>query len=358
MSEVDWTRSMKQTFSFYKVDPKTWNDEEPIRTIKTCEVVYDQEDESGGYATITGDDLFGEFYIRIYLDVFQDFMEYHIPLGTVLVQTTFSNFDGIKKELSIDAYTPLIELKEKKPPIGFFIPDQSNIIQRSIEILRENCRAPVIDTTMNQNALFSNKGGYVSDLEETWLTYIKGFLKNSDYDILPNERGEIQFHRNLDLNSAQPVFEYSDDENSILYPAISTKQDLYGIPNVVELLYSTVSEGHMIRVINDNENSPISTVNRGREIVYRISNQEISGLTSLDDMRKYAESVLEKLSTVEYTITYQHGYNSVKIGDCVRINCKLKELSNIKAKVIKQSIKCENGCPVEETALYLVNLRR
>lgn len=68
--------------------------------------------------------------------------------------------------------------------------------------------------------------------------------------------------------------------------------------------------------------------------------------------------LLKSLSTVEYTITYTHGYCQTRLGDCVRLNYKAAGLTDVKAKVISQSITCESGCPVEETAKYTKNLWR
>lgn len=47
-----------------------------------------------------------------------------------------------------------------------------------------------------------------------------------------------------------------------------------------------------------------------------------------------------------------------RLGDCVRLNYKAAGLTDVKAKVISQSITCESGCPVEETAKYTKNLWR
>ena len=34
MSQIDWTKSMQQTFEFYKVDPLTWKDLDPLDKIE------------------------------------------------------------------------------------------------------------------------------------------------------------------------------------------------------------------------------------------------------------------------------------------------------------------------------------
>ena len=132
--------------------------------------------------------------------------------------------------------------------------------------------------------------------------------------------------------------------------------DLYGIPNVVEVIYSNGSDSYYAKVVNDDSNSPISTVNRGREIVYRDTNPSLIGNPSEDQINEYAQKLLRDLSTVEYSVTYSHGYCPVRIGDCVRLNYSRAGLNGVKAKVISQTIKCESGCPVTEKAVFTTKL--
>ena len=106
------------------------------------------------------------------------------------------------------------------------------------------------------------------------------------------------------------------------------------------------------RVVNDDENSPISTVNRGREIIHRVSDPDILGNPTQMMIDEYANNLLRELSTLEYTISYTHGYCPVRVGDCVRLDYSNAGLKGIKARVISQSIKCEPGCPVSEKAIF------
>ena len=70
----------------------------------------------------------------------------------------------------------------------------------------------------------------------------------------------------------------------------------------------------------------------------------------------YAKNTLKALSSIEYTISFTHGYCPVRIGDCVRLNYERAGLKNIKAKIINQSISCVPGCPVTSKAIFTSNL--
>lgn len=351
---IDWTKSMQQTFEYYIVDPNSWSDIKRLDTVKSSTISRDKSSETLGSANIDIVDLIGEAYIRVYLVVIQNGVTEKYPLGTFLVQTPSSSFDGKIRNSTMDAYTPLIELKEKQPPIGYSILKDSNIMENAYMITRENLRAPVVKA----ESLEVLNGDFVANTEDTWLTFLSDLLANAKYEFDLDEMGRILYSPVQDLASLQPVWTYTDDNSSILYPDISMQHDLYGIPNVVEVIYSSGKDYFYKKVINDDPNSPISTINRGREIVHRETNPDLIGRPTEMQIEEYANTLLRKLSSVEYTLTYSHGYCPVRLGDCVRLNYKKAGIIDVKAKVTSQSIKCKPGCEVTETAVFTTKLWR
>lgn len=351
---VDWTSSMQQTFEYYVVDPVTWKDSKLINNVKSCTITRDAEVETLGSASINITESVGECYIRAYLITIQNGVKEKHPLGTFLVQTPSSSFDGKIRNVSMDAYTPLLELKENPPPIGYSLAKGTNIMDLAYQISRENARAPVVKTECD-TVLFND---FVADTNDTWLTFLTDFLANAKYEFALDELGRILFSPKQNLASLQPVWTYDDSNSSILYPDFTMDHDLYGIPNVVEVIYSRGKEYYYSRVVNDDSNSPTSTVNRGREIIHRVTDLSMIGDPTQNQIQEYAERLLSELSSIVYTVTYSHGYCPVRIGDCVRINYKGAGLTDIKAKVISQNIKCESGCQVTEKAVFTTKLWR
>lgn len=351
---IDWTKSMSQTFEFFQVDPLTWKDIKPITTIESGTINRDESNETLGSATFTSGSELDECYIRTYLVVDQNGEKDRISLGTHLVQTPSIDFDGKRHSYQMDAYTPLIELKESPPPIGYSLLKDQEIMSLATNLCREVMRAPIVPAK-STDKLYSD---FVSNLDDTWLTFISDLIANAKYQFGLDELGRVIFEPISDIASLQPVWTYTDDNSSILYPDITDERDLYGIPNVVEVVYSTNAGYLFSRVVNDDPNSPISTVNRGREIVHRDSNPSVSGTPDQAYIDNYATQLLRSLSCLEHTITYSHGYCPVRVGDCVILNYKSSGIVNIKAKVTSQSIKCKTGCSVEETAVYTTKLWR
>lgn len=350
----DWTSTMQQTFEYYVVDPGTWRDKYLLDNVKSCSISRDEESTTLGSATIDVIDTVGECYVRVYLITIQNGVREKHPLGTFLVQTPASNHDGKQREVSMDAYTPLLELKEILPPLGYSIFKNSNIMDNAYRLIRENARAPVVKADCDKT-LYSD---FTANTDDSWLTFTQDLVAMADYKLTLDEMGRILFAVEQDTASLQPVWTYNDDNSSILYPDISMDHDLYGIPNTVEVLYSSGTGYYYGLAVNDDPNSPTSTVSRGRKIVYRVTDPKISGNPTKEYIQDYAERLLRALSTVEYTITYTHGYCPVRLGDCVRLNYSRAGLTNVKAKVTSQTIKCQPGCPVTEKAVFTTKLWR
>lgn len=349
---VNWFESMQQTFEYYLVDTTTWKDTKQLNNVKSCTIDRDYETATLGSATIDVTESTGECYIRVYLITIQNGVRERHPLGTFLVQTPSTSFDGKIKDISLDVYTPLLELRENPPPIGYSILKGENIMDWAYRLVREKARAPVVKASSDETLYYD----FVANTDDTWLTYLTDLIANAKFEFGLDELSRILFLPKQDTASLQPVVTFDDGNSSILYPDFSMSHDLYGIPNVVEVIYSSDKANYYSRIVNDDPNSPISTVNRGREITHRVTNPELSGIPAQGQIDEYAKQLLRELSTLEYTVTYKHGYYPVRLGDCVRLNYERAEIKNVKAKVISQSIKCEPGCPVTEKAVFTEKL--
>ena len=125
---ADWLSSMEQTYEYYTVDPSTWKDVAKLDLVKSCTISRDSEAGTLGSATLDITDVLGECYIRIYLVTIQNGIKERHALGTFLIQTPSSSFDGKKRSVSMDAYTPLLELKENLPPLGYSVLKGTNVM--------------------------------------------------------------------------------------------------------------------------------------------------------------------------------------------------------------------------------------
>lgn len=348
----DWTASMQQSFEFYIVDPESWKDVRKLDNVLKCSIDWDSEADTLGSATLDVDANISENYIRIYLVTIQNGVREKHTLGTFLVQTPTESFDGLVPSISLDAYTPLLELKENYPDFGYFVRKGSNVMDVVSNLANQNMRAPVIQEYGNDTLLTMH---YVADPNKTWLIFLKDLASNANFIFNIDEEGQVYFSPKIDLDAQQAIWTFNDDNSSILYPEVSKSQDIFGIPNVVEVLCTTNDDVNpVIHVVVENNDidSKTSIQNRGRRITYRELDPEIIGTATPERVTEYATNLLKELSTVECTISYTHAYCPVRVGDCVRLNYQKAGLDGVRARVISQSIDCVPGCPVTETAVY------
>lgn len=345
---------MQQTFEYYTVDPNTWRDVSLLQNVTSCTISRDSEADTLGSATIDVTESVGECYIRIYLITIQNGIKEKHPLGTFLVQTPSSSFNGKVRNVSMDAYTPLLELKENPPPLGYSVLKGANIMSNAYQIVRENARAPVVQATCDKT-LYSD---FVANTSDKWVNFVRDLISQAKYILTLDEMGRILFAPKQEIDSLQPVWTFDDSNSSILYPDIDINHDLYDVPNVVEVIYSNGKDYYYGRAVNDDPNSPVSTVSRGRPITHVVTNPGLTGDSTESQIQEYAESLLREMSTLKYTVSYKHGYCPVRLGDCVRLNYEKAGLTDVKAKVISQNISCTPGCPVSEKAEFIVKLWR
>lgn len=350
----NWLESMQRTYEYFIVDPNSWRDMKRLQNVKSCSIERDSEADTLGSASIDTAEMLGECYVRSYLITIQNGIRERHPLATFLVQTPQFNFNGKAPSSTADAYTPLLELKENPMPIGFSVLKGENVMDAAYRITRDRVRAPVVKPSCDTK-LYND---FVANLDDNGLTFVSDFIISAKHELALDEMGRILFAPVQNIASLQPVWTYTDDNSSILLPELTIKGDLFGIPNAVEVVYSDDKHNYYVKVVNDDPNSPTSTINRGRELVHRVTDASSIGNPTENQIYEYAENLLKQLSVVECTVTYTHGYCPVRLGDCVRINYSRTGFEDIKAKVIKQSIKCTPDCLVTETARFTKQLWR
>lgn len=348
---ADWTRSMEQTFEYYTVDATSWKDMARIDNVLSCSISRDSTDSKLASATLTLSEEMDECYIRAYMVVVQDGIRERFCLGTYLAQRTDVSFNGSYPEVSFDAYSPLQELSEKSPELGFSLAKGDNVLESAYLRVRENMRAPIVrpysETVLDEE--------FIANLDDDELTFCTDLIAQAGYHFDLDERSRVIIAPDTLLASMQPAWTYTDDNSSILQPDVTLTKDLYDIPNVVEVIYQGTSRTLTGIAENTDPNSPVGIPRRGRRVVKRITDPAFSGEPLQAEIDEYAQTQLDELSTLTAQISYTHGFNEVRVGDCVLIDYKAAGLSNTKARVVSQDFECESGVQVSETAEYLIH---
>ena len=357
---TDWHRGRRQTFAYYEVDPSTWRDRAPIAAVTGCTIDREADGSLLESASIEVDeDVTAERYVRVYLVTEQrpygghDRVSERTCLGTFLVQTPSATYDGRTIHRTLDAYSPLLELRDDVPPAGYTLAAGTLPLQAAAAICRDACHAPVVSDSPG-TALAA---AHTAADGDTWLDVVTDLLSYEGREVALDQFGRIVFAPKRQTAALAPVWTFADDNSSILEAEVTEEYDWYGLPNVVEAVWSSPSRTLVSRAVNDSPNSPLSTVSRGRRVVYRIDSPEVSDDPTQEELDEYAVSKLREMSSVERTVTYTHGYCPVRVGDAVRLDYRAHGL-DVRARVVSQRITCETDCPVQETAVYTENLWR
>ena len=345
---TNWHRSYGVSFEFWEVDKDTFKDDRRLYGIEDCEIVRDSSDPTLGDATMTvSDDMPDETYVRVYLLAEQPAGSGNVErvcLGTMLSQVSEEKSDGKVVDRPLELSTPLKELDEDNPPAGYTVRKDSDAIEAATRIFsRFHVRVKPCslvkpmprDVTANDS--------------DTWLTFGRAVLEAVSMEPTLDPYGYVGFAPVIDASAMTPVKVFVDDDVSIIEPDVSLKRDRHKVPNVVEVKVSTSSSLIVAECRNDDKVSPVSTVQRGRIVRRRVDNPE--GVGTLEQAKAYARRELKKLSCSEREITYTHGYCEVSLGNCVGIYYSSFPL-DIKAKVVRQVIRCQTDFEVEETARY------
>lgn len=350
--DIDWSASMQQTYECYIVDPASWKDIRLIDTVTSGSSSYDSSSETLTSASINCMEELGECYIRVYMVVIQNGRTEKFPLGTYLIQSPSYDFDGKVKSMKVNAYSPLTELKENPMPIGYALRKGADILPAAFDLCNDNMRAPVVDPSDDTDKLLNN---FVANSDDTYLSFVIDLLSNAKRYLEINEWGEITFSPVRSFESLTPIKTFSDDDSSILLPDITVDKDIYGIPNAVEVIYSDNGRFVVGTAENNDSDSIVSIRNRGRRILHRVTNPQIPSINDnelANYLNKYAEDTLKKLSTLNMSISFKHGYYPIRVGDCVDLNYTRAGLNHVKARIISQSIEWGTGCTVTEIAEF------
>ena len=132
----------------------------------------------------------------------------------------------------------------------------------------------------------------------------------------------------------------------VVEPELSITRDWYQCPNV----FRAVSGDTYAVARDDKDDSPLSIVNRGREVWAEENNVS---LNTGESIAEYAVRRLKELQLIETTASYTRRYDlDVLVGDRVRLNYPKQGL-NGSYEITEQKIALGYGCTTEEEVKYV-----
>lgn len=333
---MNWIQGFSAEYYAAVVDKDTWRDTSRLEI--TEGTVSRTDDGLRGSADIgcVRYEQGQERWLRIWLNARQADDTAHVPLFTGLASSPERSINGTLITNTVQLYSVLKPAEDVLLPLGWYAPAGTNG-RTLIRELLEVTPAPVVFAD-NPPAIVDN---IVAESGENHLTMTDKILDAMNWRMRIEGDGTIYVLPMADEVSAR----YDALEYDAVEPEIDVEHDWYSAPNVFRAVSGDNSE-----TVYDTSDSPLSTVNRGREIWMEDSGCNLNDGESLYD---YARRRLAEEQQTALIARYNRRYNpDLCPGDIVRLNYPRQDLTGTYL-IRSQSIELGyGGTTAEEVVKY------
>lgn len=333
---MNWGKGFTASYYAYIIDGKTWRETELLQiTDGSISRSNTGLRDSADITCVNYKDK--ERYIRIYLDVQQNGASDHVPIFTGLTSAPSRDIDGVLETNSIECYSVLKPAEDVLLQRGYYVPAEVNggtiiktllsVTPAPVEVIGE---APALQTSV------------IAEDGENHLTMVDKVLTAINWRMRILGNGTIQ----IMPKASENIRTFDPLNADVLEPTLSINRDWYDCPNV----FRAVSNDLVSVARDDSTDSPLSTLNRGREVWAEENNVS---LNTGESIAEYAFRRLKDLQLIETTVSYTRRYDpDVLVSDRVRLNYPKQGL-NGSYEITSQKITLGYGCTTEEEVKYV-----
>ena len=282
-----WSKGYSSSYYMTIVDSSTWRD---LSRVDITNGSIDRVSTgllNSGSVTVTEWNR-GETYVRVYLDTRQGDSSEHIPLITGLTSVPEKQMNGVVKSYNVQIYSVLKPLEDILLPRGWYAPAGSDGAKVISELMKVT-PAPV-EVTGEAPRLSE---AIIAEENETYLSMTEKILLAINWRIRLKGDGTIEL-----TDKASSVSINFDPVNAdYIEPDVSIERDWFNCPNVFR-----ATSGNLSGIARDDDpDSPLSTVSRGREI-WR--NETASDFNTGETIAEYASRRLKEEQQFATTARY------------------------------------------------------
>lgn len=310
---MNWSKGFSATYYMSIVDPTTWRDIDVIN-IKGGEISRSDSEliESADVDCVEYDNS-KERYIRIWLNTRQSSGESaHTALFTGLATSPDDDINGVLVENSVQCYSVLKPAKDVLLPRGWYAPvgvSGSEIVKDLLSVTP----APVVVEGDSPNLAQY----IVAEDGEDHLSMVWKVINAIDWRIKLKGDGTVVVCPKAD--SVSVVMDSLD--NDIIEPQMSRSNDWFKSPNV----FRAVADNGYAVATDDDPDSPLSTVNRGREVW---EEETDCNLNDGESLAQYAERRLKEEQTMAINVSYDRRFiPDIRVGDLVGIKLPAQKIN-------------------------------
>lgn len=340
---IDWTEAYTASWRLVKVNQETWASGAVVPNVNSISMKRDCTDECPLLESATlkfesdSEDLDPGWY-RVEVLFEQNATLSRLPIMTMLCESADGDRDKSYISLNVDGLSVLQPASERHLLAGTYVPKGVNGAEHAAKYLRECCQAPI-----EVEGSFTLDDHLVLDADCSYIKAAWTILDAADWCMQIKGDGTIVIRE----KPVDPVLSLDNAHASILRPATSFKKSMDNIPNV----YIAVDGNDQYQAVNDNPESRISTVTRGR-IIDQIDRSPVR--VNGESLKTYAERKLEEVSTITKTYSYtREWWPDVMPYSMVRGSIPSHGF-DCDMRVLSQSFEFGKGLAVSETAGILI----
>lgn len=328
---MNWEKGFEARFYANTVDKNSWRDRERFE-ITGGQITRSEGElrESADIQCVAYDK--GEQWVRVWMDARQNGAAEHVALFTGLATSPMDDIDGVLTSNSLECYSVLKPAQDVLLPRGWYAPSNTSgavIIKDLLSVTP----APV-ETEEEAPKIYQN---IIAEEGETNLSMVEKILKAINWRLKVTGDGHIH----IGSKAKRPLIRFSALENDSIEPKLTKGYDWYGCPNV----FRAVSGDEAVTVMDDSDNSPLSTVSRGREIWKEETSSE---LNDGEPLYEYAKRRLKELQTVSEKVSYDRRFHpDILVSDLVTLHYP-KQGINGDYRVTSQRIEIGYGAKTTE----------
>lgn len=328
---VNWNKGLSAETYVAVVDSISWKDTDRMEITGGSISRTDEGLRNAADLDFVNYDQTKERWIRVYLDVRQEGASEHVALFTGLALSPKRDLHGVMSTNSVQCNSVLQPAQDVLLKRGWYAPQGVNagtIIQDLLSVTPAPVR--IDGTTPNL------KSSIVAEEGETHLTMVDKVLMAIGWRIRIQGDGVIEVTEDT---STRAMFDAL--ENDSIETELSVEYDWFSAPNV----FRAITDTDCVTARDDKEDSPLSTVNRGREIWVEESN---CNLNDGESLASYAERRLREEQMVNFNVSYRRRYRpNVYPTDRIELNYPAQNITGI-YKIESQNIELGYGASMNE----------
>lgn len=329
---IDWSRGFSASYYMSVMDSALWRDIDRVEILSGT--VARSADSLRTSADVTCRNWMPdrETWVRVWLEAHQGNDAEKVPLFTGLAVAPTSNINGMRTEYPLQCYSVLKPAQDVLLERGWYAPvsmSGATLIQRLLAV----CPAPIVvedNSPSLANAIIAESG-------ETHLTMVDKILDAINWRMRIDGDGTIRIGERASVPSG--TFDALD--NDILEPQVTLSHDWFKCPNV----FRAIQEDTVAVARDDDEDSFLSTINRGREVWME---EDGCDLNTGETIAEYALRRLREEQSVATDISYVRRFRpDITVTDIVTLHYPAQNLQG-DYLVKSQSITLGHGCKVSE----------